>query len=361
MTTHPRRVARTPAVAFIRLALIFSSVPAAAQQARPSILAIDTVAAIDYASDFDGDRSTGVILDSVVSAGIGRGFEAIVRPYVQRLGSGEWNRQIWIAALRYEHRGAVRIRVDGGLIPSPIGLANLTLRPHLNPTIAQPSSLFTALPSLDARAPRTTLLGALYPYGGQVTVSGSRWDSRVALIDTSPLRSRRVFAAANPPRFATVVAGAGVTPVVGWRTGVTVARGGWLRAGENPAATDDRDATVVALETEFSVAYTKLAGEWVRDSVETSLGTRVASGWFVHGHHTLAPRWFVAARVERMSAPVLPPLVDKERFLGTEEILGFRATPDITLRIGHRGRRLFGRPEFDHQGTVSIVWWRRWI
>ena len=343
------------------LALILTAFPAAAQQARPSIFAIETAAAIDYASGFDGNDSTGVILDSVVSAGLGRGFEAMVRPYAQRLPSGEWNRQIWIAAVRYEHHGPVRLRVDAGLIPSPMGLANLTLRPHLNPTIAQPSSLFTGLPALDVRAPRTTLLGALYPYGAQVTVSGPRWDARAALIDTSPLRSRRIFAQTNPPRFANVIAGAGVTPVVGLRTGVSVAHGGWLRAGENPTALEDRNATVVALETEFSVAYTKIAGEWVRDIVETSLGTRHASGWFVQGHQTVTPRWFVAGRVERMSAPVLPPLTDTVHFTGLEEILGFRATPDITLRIGHRARRVFGGPEFDHQGTVSIVWWRRWM
>ena len=341
--------------------MVLTALPAGAQQARPSVLAIDTVAAIDYATGFNSDYSTGVIFDSVISASIGRGFEAIVRPYVQRLGSGEWNRQIWIAAVRYERHGPVRLRVDAGLIPSPMGLANLTLRPHLNPTIAQPSSLFTGLPPLDVRAPRTTLLGALYPYGAQVTVSGARWDARAGLIDTSPMRSRRVFAQTNPPRFTNVVAGAGVTPLIGWRTGISVGHGGWLRAGETPTATEDRDATVVTLETEFSIAYTKVAGEWVRDSVDTSLGRRIASGWFVQGHQTVAPRWFVAGRVERMSAPVLPPLAGRQDFTGVEEILGFRATPDITLRIGHRARRVFGAPEFDHQGTISIVWWRRWM
>jgi hypothetical protein len=152
-----------------------------------------------------------------------------------------------------------------------------------------------------------------------------------------------------------------VTPLIGWRTGISVAHGGWLRAGETPTATENRDATVVTLESEFSIAYTKIAGEWVRDSVDTSLGRRHASGWFVQGHQIVAPRWFVAGRVERISAPVLPPLAGRQDFTGVEEILGFRATPDITLRIGHRARRVFGAAEFDHQGTISIVWWRRWM
>ena len=335
-----------------------------AQQARPSRLAIDTVAAIDESVDRNGNDATGVVIDAVVSVGLGRGFEGIVWPIVQRLAStGGWSRDVWIATLRYERAGPIGVRIDGGLIPAPIGLANLTVRrPHVNPTIAQPSSLFTALPALEIRGPRTNLLGAVYPFGGQVTVSGLRWDARAAIIDTSPLRRRGVFADPKPPRFANVVVGGGVTPVIGFRVGASMTHGGWQRAGESPATTSDRDATVVTVESEVSFAYTKLSGEWVRDAVDTSSGTRVASGWFVQGQQTLAPRWFVAGRVERMASPlVLPTGVQQQRFAGAEEVLGYRLTPEFTLRAGHRARRGFGRPGFDHQVAVSLVWWRRWI
>jgi hypothetical protein len=343
--------------------LVLAGAPgASAQQARPSALAIDTSAAVDESVDANGHFSTGVILDAVVSADVGRGFQAIVRPFAQRLSSGEWNRQIWIATLRYERSGPVGVRVDAGLIPSPIGLANLTLRPHLNPTISQPASLFTRLPPLEFRGPRTTLLGAVYPFGGQITVSGLRWDARAAAIDTSPLRTRRVFAHANPPRFANVVVGGGVTPIVGLRVGTSVTRGGWQRAGETPLITEDRDATIVTVESEFSFRYTKLTGEWVRDALETSSGDRIASGWFLQGQQTLAPRWFVAGRAERMSAPaVLATGVQQQRFYGVEETLGYRLTPDITVRASHRARRGFGRASYDHIAAVSVVWWRRWM
>ena len=36
----------------------------------------------------------------------------------------------------------------------------------------------------------------------------------MAIIDTSPLRARRIFAQSNPPRFANVVVGGGITPIV---------------------------------------------------------------------------------------------------------------------------------------------------
>jgi hypothetical protein len=336
---------------------------ALAQQARPSRLAIDTVAAIDETVDGKGNYATGVVVDAVVSTGLGRGFEVIAWPIVQRLTASEWRQEIWIAALRYERAGPIGVRIDGGMIPSPVGLTNLTVRrPHLNPTITQPASLFTSLPALEIRGPRTNLLGAIYPFGGQVTVSGARWDARAALIDTSPLRRRRMLSDVNPPRFSNVVVGGGVTPVVGFRVGASMTRGGWQRAGESPAATVDREATIVTVESELSFAYTKLLGEWIRDAVDTSSGTRVASGWFVQGQQTLAPRWFVAGRVERIASPlVLATGVQRQRLTISEEVLGYRLTPEFTVRAGHRARRGFGRPGFDHQAAVSIVWWKRWM
>ena len=339
--------------------LLLCAVPAAAQQAQPSRFAIDTAAAIDEAVDANGNFATGVIVDAVVAADLGGGFEAFARPFAQRLTSGEWNRQVWIAAVRYQRAGRVGVRIDAGLIPSPVGLANTTLRPPQNATIAQPSSLFLPLPPLDLRGTRANLLAVLYPYGASVTLSGAHWDARAAVIDTSPLRTRRIFAQANPPRFANVVFGGGITPVVGLRIGASVTRGGWQRAGEHPLVTADRDATVVTVESEFAVRYTKLSSEWVRDVLETADGDRVASGWWVQGQQTLAPRWFVAARVERMAAPLLG-VIDQD-FMGTEAIAGFRLTPEITFRAGHRARRGFGRTAFDNQVTGSVVWWRRWL
>jgi hypothetical protein len=88
----------------------------------------------------------------------------------------------------------------------------------------------------------------------------------------------------------------------------------------------------------------------------------VATGWFAQGQQVLAPRWFVAGRVERIVSPfVLPTTVQTQRLTSFEEVLGFRLTPEITVRAGHRARRGFDRPEFDQQYSVSLVWWRRWI
>jgi hypothetical protein len=347
------------------LLMLLLAVPCAAQQAQPSRIALDTVASVDEIVDGSGNDATGVTLDAVASIAFGRRFEAIVRPSVQRLGTGEWNRQIWVATLRYERPGDVGIRVDAGLIPSPVGLANLMLRPHLNSTISLPSALFTSLPALDLRSTRTTLLGAVYAYGASATVAGAHWDARAAVVDTSPLRTRRIFAQPdqNPPRFPTVVIGGGVTPVVGVRIGASVTQTGWQKAGESPTATVDRDATIVTIESDVSFRHTRLMGEWVRDSLDTAAGDLVASGWWVQGQQTLGPRWFGAGRVERLGAPLVTPLsgIVDQHLSSVEETVGFRLTPEITLRLSHRARRLFGRPGYDNQFGVSAVWWKRWI
>ena len=132
--------------------------------------------------------------------------------------------------------------------------------------------------------------------------------------------------------------------------------------GESPAVTADRDATVVTVESEFSVRYTKISGEWVRDLLETAGGEEVASGWWVLGQQTLAPRWFAAARVERMTSPGVGPLATLQDFgfTGFEETIGYRLTPDVTIRAGHRSRRGFFSTGFDNQLAASVVWWKRW-
>jgi hypothetical protein len=355
---------RRAILAAVWMAATLLAAPATAQRLpAPSWLTLDTSVDVDRAIDASGTTTTGAILDAYIAARIAPGLELVTRPWTQRQANGEWNRQLWLAAARYEHKGAVGIRVEGGLITSPVGLANLSLRPHLNPTVAQPSSLFQALPPPEAQSPRVTLLGAVYPLGVSTTVSGTHWDVRGALIDTSPVRTRRTFGEGNPPRFANVVVGGGVTPVVGLRVGGSVTHGGWRRADEVPLSTADRMATVVTVEAEWSFRFTRLVGEWTRDVLETNAGDAVESGWYIQGQQTLTPRWFVAARVERIEGPPLlgAPLGPRQTFAGAEETIGFRITPEITLRASYRARRLFSQPDFLHQAMASVVWAKRWF
>ncbi len=87
------------------------------------------------------------------------------------------------------------------------------------------------------------------------------------------------------------------------------------------------------------------------------------AGWFFQGQQTLTPRWFAAARVERIGGTVRDPLLTPtvSAFIGTEETAGYRLTPDLTFRVSHRARRAFAQTDFDNQMLGSIVWARRWF
>ena len=345
------------------LAAVLSASPASAQRLTPPAwLALDTSADVDRAVDTNGVSTGGAIFDAYVAARVVRGLEVVARPWTQRQANGEWNSQVWLAAVRYEHKGSVGVRVEGGLITSPVGLSNLSLRPHLNPTITQPSSLFQGLPAPEPLSPRITLLGAIYPLGISTTVSSTHWDVRGALIDTSPVRARRTFGS-NPPRFANVVVGGGITPVVGLRIGGSVTHGPWRAADEVPFSPADRVATVVTVEGELSFRYTKLTGEWTRDALETNQADAIESGWYVQGQQTLTPRWFAAGRVERLDGPPLPalPAGPRQSFSGTEATAGYRLSPEVTLRASYRARRLFSQADYQHQLMASVVWARRWF
>jgi hypothetical protein len=351
-------------VGALLVAGILVAAPAFGQQARPWPVSVDTDVSADRAVDGYGNGSGNITADALVSVAFNAHIDAVVRPFVQRLATGEWNRQLWVAELRYQRTGAVGFRVEGGLIPSPVGYANLLLRAHLNPTIAQPSSLFTPLPSVEANGPRPDLLGAVYAYGVSSTVSATHWDARAAVIDTSPLRPHRIFSPVSVPHFYNTVVGGGVTPFIGFRVGATFTYGGWMAAGEAPGVTAQQDASVLSIESEYAVRYTKLAGEWTRDAMETSTGTRHASGWFVQGQQTITPRWFAAGRFEHMQAPAFGSVAgtfDEQHVNGTEEVIGFRLTREITVRAGHRAREVFGQYGFTHSAEVSLVWWRRWL
>lgn len=377
LTAHHRRsLDRTiracgrPALLVVSLCLLGSS-PLMAQDGQVSRLALDSVAAIDVSHGEGGETTTGLSSDVLISFDLGANLQFVARPFLQRQATtGEWNAQVWLAALRFERTGDIALRVDAGYVPSPVGIANLFLRPHTNPTVALPASLFTPLPLVDVGAPRTPLLGAIYPLGVSATVSSLRWDVRSAVIDSSPVRPRRVFAdqsPANPPRFATVVVGGGITPVVGVRFDASVSRGHWERPGESPAVSTSRTATIATLEADVSFGHTRVQAEWVHDWFAVNNGTVAARGWFAQGEHTIAPRWFVAGRVERIRAPaivhaptVLSVVREDRRFSGAEAVIGYRLSPELTLRVGHRVRQPFSRTTIDHSVTASLVWWRRW-
>jgi hypothetical protein len=195
-------------------------------------------------------------------------------------------------------------------------------------------------------------------------VSARKWDSRVAIVDSAPTRMYVLGGETNPPRAPVLEGGVGISPTTGMRVGLSLAHGEYVSGRELvPAAPHGRTLTQTGVEGEYGFRYTRVSGELVRDDLETAGGRAAAYEWFVEGSQTLAPRWFVAGRSEGTSAPgftsaaAVRPRTD---FRVNEITLGYRISPELTLRSSFVDRKAFQRDVWDRQIGASVVWSRRW-
>jgi hypothetical protein len=223
--------------------------------------------------------------------------------------------------------------------------------------------LYLPIPRYETGTPSTNLLAAAYPLGLKVTVSGAKWDARAALIDSSPVRGRPFFGDSKPPRMATVVAGAGVTPIIGLRLGVGVAIGPYAKASEVRDRTrGDRGATLAQVEGEWAFRYTRIAGEFLWTTRELArTDSRVDGGW-IEVTQTLSPRWFAAARYDDQwtdwtSEPGT--IARHETYRRAETAAGFRLTRELTVRVSYLTRKGYVVGFWDDQVLASLVFARR--
>ncbi len=223
--------------------------PALAQTSR---FALDAVAAADVDAGSQVTRKSTAWFDVFGAVRLVDGLDLRARPVVfRRAFDGSWQQQLYELALRYERPGPIGVRIDAGQFPSPLGLAILENRPDKNPVISQHSTLYLPIPRYEAGTPSTTLIGAAYPLGAKVTVSGAKWDARAAVTDSSPIRGRPFFGDNKPPRMANVVLGAGITPHIGLRLGGAVSTGNYAAESEVRDKTHgDRHARVAQVEGE---------------------------------------------------------------------------------------------------------------
>lgn len=368
---------RTAATMFV---LLLIATPGRAQQPTPLLpLAVEALVSVSNTSEAVDDPF--VFLDATATVRLGRGFDAIVRPYAHRLPGGTWSAQMYQLQLRYQSPTAIPIRVDAGIISSPLGLATLELRQDLNPTVGPPFYYFTPLPSFDGSSDRVRLLTGGYPIGAMVSASGGSWDARAGVTDETPTRKRHVFESDGPSTALQLIAGGGFTPRPGLRIGAGFGKGPYRRTGglgtassdgytevtvgadeQMPPSTGNRHATVLNLEAEFAFGYTRLSAEWIRDRFETDSEPAVARGFYVQAVQTITPRVFAATRLVRVSTPVFRDATRTPRTSGSyEATVGYRISPDLTLRGGYETSRWFTSSAWNHAAAASVVWARRWF
>jgi hypothetical protein len=99
----------------------------------------------------------------------------------------------------------------------------------------------------------------------------------------------------------------------------------------------------------------------VRNRFDTPRGSAVARGFNVQAVQTLTPRLFAASRVTRVSTPVatvpVPVLRSSTAF---EATLGFRLSPELTVRGGYQRERGYQDAAWSNAAVMSLVWAERW-
>ena len=355
MGARPLRIIGIGAVVFA------AAVPAVAQTSR---LSLDVVAAADVDHGSQVSRKATGWFDAFAAVRIAENVDLRARPVVfRRSFDGEWQAQLYELALRYERPGRIGLRVDAGQFTSPIGLSLLENRPDKNPVVSQHSTLYLPIPFYERGTPLTNLLAAAYPLGAKITVSGSNWDARAAIIDSSPVRGRSFFGDDKPPRMANVVAGFGVTPYIGLRFGVAFGAGDYAAASEvRDQSRGDRRATLAQVEGEWAFRYTRIAGEFLWTRRELAAADSHVDGGWVEITQTIHPRVFLASRYDQQWTDwlSLPANVERhEPYQRIEVGTGFRVTPEVTLRAAYMTRKGYVVGFWDDQVLASIVFAKR--
>ena len=349
----------------VALAVLCCAAPVSAQSLLSQRVSVEFASAVTSSSPAPDDPF--VVLDATATVRVTETLDVIVRPWVRRLPGGDWSKEMYQLQVRYQPSTRVPLRVDAGIISSPLGIIALEMRPDRNPIIGSPSYYFSPLPSFDGKFDRVQLLSGGYPLGAMASTSGRWWDARGGVTDGTPTRNRKMMSSNRPPAEPQLVAGGGVTPIAGLRLGAGYAYGIY-RAQTVPASsspvppTRAASATVFNVEGEYAVGYTRVAGEWIMDSFETATTPAVARGYLLEAVRTLTPRWYIAGRTTRASTPVFTAGTRVRRTNGTADVtIGYRLSPEIMIKAGYQGSRTYARTDWDHAAAVSLVFFQRFF
>lgn len=341
-------------VAAASLLALCSIESAGAQESVASRVSADTAVS---ATMFSSYRHLSGMFDATVSMDVGRGFTAIARPWAWKRPDGTSTFEWYQLQVRYQSRTRFPVRVDAGIITSPLGLSTLQQRADLNPTMSPVFYYVAPLPRFDVTVDGLNMMSAGYPLGAIVATSGARWDLRGGVTNSTPARQRVELKSGQRPAMAQLILGGGFTPRAGLRMGAGFAHGPYRRAaGTVPAAS----ATILTLEGEYAFNQTRLSGEWVRDRFGTTPGPSIARSFYLQGVQTITPRLFGAARLAQAEPPPLFLLGIRTNRTTAELTAGYRLTRDWTVRAGYYRERRYRATEWDNQAGVSVVWARRW-
>lgn len=350
------------------LLVVVSASSAFAQSAAHGRLVLEPVAGMSTSTY--GPHDPYVVLDLAATVRLGSGFDVIVRPWYRRLPGGDSSTEMYQLQVRYQTSSRVPVRIDAGILTSPIGLGTLQLRQDMNATVSSPFYFHEKLPSFDGYKDKVVLMSGGYPLGAIVSSSGKRWDARVGVTDGTMAKKRKLFHSGPSPA-PQFVAGGGFTLAPGFRVGAGFANGRYRSARDlatlpkNSAVEGPlrpANAMIFNVEAEAAFGHTTINGEWIRDRFETVGAPAVARGFRVEAVRTLTPRLFAATRGIRVSSPAFTRAGRQRQVMSTiEASAGYRLSQDISLRGGYEATREFGVRDWHHAAVTSIVFSRRWF
>ncbi len=300
----------TVTVTVLVLGILLWTSPLSAQSLFSQRVAVEFASAITTSSPTPDDPF--VVLDATATVRMTDTLDVIVRPWIRRLPGGDWSKEMYQLQVRYQPATRVPLRIDAGIISSPLGIIALEMRPDRNPFIGIAVVLFLAaalvrrqVRSRAAPVGRLSLGRDGEPLGTEVGCArrGHRRHAGAEPEDDvveSPAgraaarRRRRRHADPRPPSRRRLRARHLSRPDY---DGLDLAR----------AADRAASATVFNLEGEYAVGYTRIAGEWILDSFETATTPAVARGYLLEAVRTLTPRWYSPAARRVPRRPSSPP------------------------------------------------------
>ena len=130
-------------------------------------------AVVSGSTDSNTPSDPFLMFDATVTGRVHDGLDVVIRPYAHRLTGGDWTAEMYQLELRYVTPTRVPVRVEAGILSSPLGLNTLELLPSKNPTISAPFFYFAPLPRFDTRYDGVQLMSGGYPLGVVASSSGA--------------------------------------------------------------------------------------------------------------------------------------------------------------------------------------------
>jgi hypothetical protein len=249
----------------------------------------------------------------------------------------EWNTEL--AGVRYTQSSAFVI--DAGKMAPVVGTFAARRYSTRNPLIGMPDGY-----------------PLQYPLGVQASGARGPFDYRAAVVSL-PVQHEGYTPVPTPtPRPAL---GAGFTPTVGARFGVSATWGPYLNRDLAPTLLAGRswrayNEGIYAADAQLSRGYLELHAELARSSYEVpegATGIRTVRGltYYTEAKYTLTPRLFAAGRFERNDYPYIQPVSDAAwianptNMYDGEAGVGYRVTSRTLLKASVRSDRWDVPPE----------------